>query len=281
MRSSYVSRFLIVSSLVGVACVDANDAPEDEDAPILAQAIDGGATRVDAGAASRDAAVRPGDGGASSSSDGGSSGGGGGVDMKGTWFARVTSKADITAPLVGAAPSDVIIALRLFVSEGDEGLKADVAVCSMETKSGSLALDFAKVVPFIKVTEEIPAFTATVGGKVPLPDVVFQIGQDASGAGVDMDGDGKPGATIPSVALGAVPFDAYVGMDLKIAMEATLKNAQTVAGTSTFSGTGKVLGSTIPLVSSGAVGVKQTQIPTNFEAKRYEGDVPCATLLTK
>ena len=114
---------------------------------------------------------------------------------------------------------------------------------------------------------------------VPLPDMVFHIGQSASGAAVDMDGDGKPGATIPSVALGAVPFDAYVGMDLKIALVATLKDAQTVAGSSTFSGAGKVLGSTIPLVSSGTGGVKQTQIPTNFEAKKRTGDVSCADLL--
>lgn len=207
--------------------------------------------------------------------------GGAGVDLTGTWFAKVKTKADIRVPIVGSAPSDVDLALKLFVKRADGRLVADVAICNLATTSPSLVLGFDRVEPYIKLTESIPDFTAAVGGKVPLPEVLFHIGQDAKGTAVDVDNDKQPGGTVGAIALGLVPIDAYVGLDLKITMDATLKDAETVTGTATFGGTGTVFGSNFPLLTSGFITVVQTQTPTDFVAKHYAGDLPCAELLAK
>jgi hypothetical protein len=206
---------------------------------------------------------------------------GGGVDLTGTWFAKVKTKADIRVPIVGVAPSDVDLALKLFVKREGGKLSADVAICNLATTSASLVLGFDRVEPFIKLTESIPDFEATVGGKVPLPDVVFNIGQDAAGTAVDLDGDTFPGGTVGVIALGLLPLDAYVGLKLKITMDATLADPETVTGNATFSGDGNVFGSNFPLLTSGFVTVTQTLMPTPFSAKHYAGDVACAELLAK
>ena len=204
-----------------------------------------------------------------------------GIDLTGTWFAKVKTKANITAPIVGVAASDVDLALKLFVSQADGQLKADVAICNLATNSPTLVLGFDRVEPYIKLTESVPAFEATIGGKVPLPDVTFHIGQDAAGTAVDVDNDKNPGGTVGAIALGLVPLDAYIGLDLSIKMDATLADAQTVTGTAVFAGKGTVFGSNFPLLTSGTVEVVQTLTPTAFTAKRYPGDVPCAQRLAK
>lgn len=206
---------------------------------------------------------------------------GGGVDLTGTWFAKVKTKADIRVPIVGVAPSDVDLALKLFVKREDGRLSADVAICNLATTSASLVLGFDRVEPFIKLTESIPDFEATIGGKVPLPEVVFNIGQDDAGTAVDIDNDKNPGGTVGAVALGLVPIDAYVGLKLKITMDATLADPETVTGNATFAGDGNVFGSNFPLLTSGFITVVQTLSPTPFSAKRYAGDVACAELMAK
>jgi hypothetical protein len=204
-----------------------------------------------------------------------------GIDLTGTWFAKVKTKANITAPIVGVAASDVDLALKLFVSQTDGQLKADIAICNLATNSPTLVLGFDRVEPYIKLTESVPTFEATIGGKVPLPNVTFHIGQDAAGTPVDIDSDKNPGGTVGVIALGLIPLDAYIGLDLGITMDATLADPQTVTGTATFNGKGNVFGSNFPLLTAGAVDVTQTLTPTAFTAKRFAGDVPCAELLAK
>ncbi|MET0341086.1 MAG: hypothetical protein ABW252_08785 [Polyangiales bacterium] len=286
MRLFHVSQIMLVSSLATFGCADTREAIDGEDNDVLAQMMDGGSRSTGADAASgavRDGGTTRRDAGGDDENDDGADAGstssGGGVEMAGTWFTKVDAKAEITAPLVGASVSDVKLALKLFVKQEGGKLVADVSTCDLDTKSGSLSLNFDKVEPHIKLTESIPDFEATVGGKVPLPKVKFVVGQDDSGSSVDADEDGQSGVTVSSTALGAVPFDAYVGLTLSIEMDASLKDEKTVSGTATFDSTAKIFGSGIPLVTSGNVTVKQVQGPVKFDAKHYEGDVPCAKLM--
>lgn len=204
-----------------------------------------------------------------------------GADLSGTWAARVKTAAKITAPLIGASNGPVDLGIKLFVKRGGGQLTADVQICALTTDSANLKVDYSKVLQYMKVSISEPDFAATVGGKVPLPPINVLVGIDAAGASVDTDGDGNPGATLPVVALGLLPINSYTGLNLKINLDATLKSADVIEGTSTFGGTGKIFGSNFPLLSAGELLVEQTQNPTTFSAKRVAGDVTCADAMAK
>jgi hypothetical protein len=205
----------------------------------------------------------------------------GGVDLSGTWAARVKTAAKITAPLIGASNGPVDLGIKLFVKRSGGTLTADVQLCALTTDSANLKVDYSKALQYMKVTISEPDFVATVGGKVPLPLINVLVGIDAAGAAVDTDGDTNPGTTLPVVALGLLPINSYTGLNLKINLDATLKSADLIEGTSTFGGTGKIFGSNFPLLSAGELLVEQTQNPTAFSAKRIAGDVTCADAMAK
>jgi len=204
---------------------------------------------------------------------------GGGVDLTGTWFARVKTSVKITAPLIGASTAPSELAIKLFVQRANGTLNIAAQICKLQTDSANLKIDYVKVLPYMKVAASEPDFEAAIGAKVPLPTLNFRIGIDAAGASVDVDGDKNAGGTLPIVALGLLGINSYTGLNLSIAMDATLKAADLIEGTSNFAGSGKIFGSNNPLLTAGEFVVEQMTNPTTFTSKRLAGDVSCADLL--
>jgi hypothetical protein len=201
------------------------------------------------------------------------------VDITGTWFLRVNSQADVTAPVVGTLPSPIVLAMRIYVKRQGGNLLGEVEVCELETDSQSVTIDFSGLQMYIKQTVSMADVTPVRGEQLPLPDIELQVGQDASGNAVDVDGDGNPGGTVTVTALGLTTFDAWVRMGLKVSISAALEDTETMRGSVRYRASGRVIGTTSPLVTGGLIAVKQTQIPTAFYGQRQRGNVPCTVLL--
>ena len=202
------------------------------------------------------------------------------VDVTGTWSVSMNTTAQIAAPLIGASATNVQLRMKLRVTEEAGGLRADYQICRLSTDSSTLKVDYTPFLPFLTTSSAVPAFEARVGGSLPLPDLTFRVGQSASGAGVDQDNDRHPGATLPVTALGLLKMDAYMGMTMNVKLSAVLKDLDTVEGTATFGATGKVFGSSSPLLPSGEIRVTATEANPKFTAKRVAGDPTCAQLLS-
>ena len=161
------------------------------------------------------------------------------IDLNGTWGIAMTTSSEMTAPLIGKSASTAKLAMRLYVHEEAGQYRADVQICRLSTDSATVKIDYANVLPFMKTTVSVPPFEPALGGEVPLPDLVFRIGQDGAGAAVDVDNDGRPAITVPIVALGLLSMKAYTGFELKVGLEAKLVDAQTIQGSYAFSAVGK------------------------------------------
>jgi hypothetical protein len=205
----------------------------------------------------------------------------GGVDLTGTWGVAMTASSEMTAPLIGKSASKAALTMRFYVSKEGEQYRADVQICRLNTDSATVKIDYVNVLPQLKTSIVVPTFEPAIGGKVPFPNFVFRVGQDQAGASIDADRDGKPGATTPVVALGLLSINAYAGFELKVSLDALLKDAGTIQGGYSFGAVGKVFGSNSPLLPPGELRVTQTQPNASYTAKRFDGDIPCAELVKK
>lgn len=200
--------------------------------------------------------------------------------LVGTWGTKVTTAAEFTLPIVGAAAANIQVALRLDVREEAGKLSADVAICQLSTESPSFKVDYTKLLQYLKNEVSIPSASFAAGEKLALPDLVFTAGLDGAAKAVDTDGDTKPGVTMPATALGALAINAYVGLTMTIKLDATVKDADTIAGAGSFGVVGTIFGSNFPLLSSGVINITQ-KTPAPFTAKRFDGSLSCAELLPK
>jgi len=203
------------------------------------------------------------------------------VDLTGTWGVAMTASSEMTAPLVGKSPSTAALAMRFAVRKDGEQYRADVQICKLSTDSSTVKVDYVNVLPHLKTSLLVPAFEPTVGGTVPFPNFVFRVGQDQAGAALDADGDGRPAITVPVVALGLISINAYTGFELKVNLDAVLKDASTIQGKYSFGAVGKVFGSSSPLLPPGELLVTQTDTTATYSAKRFDGELSCAQLLQR
>lgn len=201
------------------------------------------------------------------------------VDLTGTWGVAMSASSEMTAPLIGKSASTAKLGMRFYISKDDAGYRADVQICSLSTDSATVKINYVNVLPDLKVSLKVPSFEPTIGGEVPFPKFAFRVGQNEAGAPVDSDKDGRQGATVPVVALGLLSMNSYTGFELQVALNAVLKDAQTIQGSYTFNAVGKVFGSNSPLLPPGELRVTQTDAAPTYSAKRFDGDVPCAELM--
>ena len=123
-------------------------------------------------------------------------------------------------------------------------------------------------------------FTATVGQAVPTPNIEILSGMDAMGKQIDQDNDKHPGVTLPSNIGGILAINAYVGLDIKVALKSTLTDPSTITGTTSFTTSGNVFGSNNPLLTSGTISVAPTSSNVAFTAKKIPGAVACSSVVT-
>lgn len=201
------------------------------------------------------------------------------VDLTGTWAFALTTPAEITAPLLGTTPTQAELAMRIHVTERDGMLRAQIEVCRLITDSPLVRVDYQPVLPYLTLTADLPAFTPTKGGRVPLPELVYQVGQDDGAMPIDEDGDQRPGVTLPVTAAGALKVDTYTGFILRARIEAVVAEEGTLNGTLSFSTVGQLFGSNNPLLTSGEILIRQAAAAPAFTARRFEGDVSCADVM--
>jgi len=217
---------------------------------------------------------------------GGTGGGNPGIDLTGTWISEVKTSGQLAVPLVGmtAANIDLIIALQLSKAAGK--LNGVFSICKLTTvttpNASSLTVQFTpKVISTLTTTMSENDFTAMVGQPVPVPALEILSGETAGGVSVDADADNHPGVTIPSNIGGILPINAYVGLDIKVAMKATtLTNANTITGTTSFTTDGKVFGSNNALLTMGTISVTPSSSSIAFTATKLAGAVACSDVLT-
>lgn len=204
-----------------------------------------------------------------------------GIDMTGTWGVAMSAASELTAPLIGKSPSTAALTMRFHVTKEGKEYRADVQICKLNTDSSTVKIDYVNVLPHLKASLEVPAFEPTVGGDVPFPDFVFRVGQDEAGVAIDADQDGRRAVTVPVVALGLLSMNAYTGFELKVSLDATLTDPDTIKGSYSFGAVGQVFGSNSLLLPAGALSVVQTDTTATYSAKRFAGNLSCADLLTK
>jgi len=135
------------------------------------------------------------------------------------------------------------------------------------------------VIATLSTTTTENDFTATVGGAVPVPDMTILSGMDAMGKQVDSDMDMHDGVTVPSNIGGIIMLNAYTGLTIKVSLKATLKDANTITGTTSFTTTGTVFGSDNPILSSGMINVTPDSTAIPLTSTRLMGDVACADVV--
>lgn len=203
------------------------------------------------------------------------------IDLTGTWAFAIATSAELSAPILGKSPSPAELALKIHITENDGQLRTKIEVCRLLTDSAMVRVNYGPILPRLTKTVDLPAFTPVPGSALPLPDLVFQVGQDDAGRPVDDDGDRHPGVTLPVNALGMIDLDAYTGFVLRAGLTASLTDEGTLKGALSFSAVGQVFGSSNPLLTSGELRVTQTTAAPEFTAKHFAGDVPCEQVISQ
>lgn len=205
----------------------------------------------------------------------------GAIDLTGTWAFAITTSAELSAPILGTSPSPAEMAMRMHITENDGQLRAQIDVCRLSTDSTVVRVNYTPILSHLTRIVDLPAFTPAVGSEVPIPEVMFQVGQDDAGNAIDDDGDQHPGITLPVNALGAIDLDAYAGFVVRSGLSLVLTDEDTLRGTLEFSAVGQMFGSSNPLLTAGELRVTPTGAAPTLTAKHFRGDVPCEQAMSQ
>jgi hypothetical protein len=258
----------------------AADAGTPDSAGIDAGVID--SSVADGGAADGSAADTGfADGGATDSATGDAGGGGPGADITGTWASELKTTGTLTVPAIGSQRADIDVVLRLYLTRSAGMVSTELDVCRLNAVvPNQLTVDFpASVLALTSAMATEPDFTATIGGPVPIPDFTILLGEDASGASVDQDHDGNPGVTVAATLLGS-QLSTYVGLTIHATLSATLQNATTLGGMTSFTSSGQVFGAT-PIQLTGPIAVSPSSPTSPLTATRIAGNVPCSQVVAQ
>ena len=175
-----------------------------------------------------------------------------GVDVSGTWFTKVSTPGKIKAAISDNVTINAWI--RQYISP--DGV-VTFSICKLSTTGGSmLANTYSQaLVNTLETTELLSAGTVyQPGDSIALPTFTINSGRDAAGSSVDAvpppfpggDGDGHPGVTIPTTAMGMIKFDVYAGLVITTSMSGVTLGADgaTMTGDTSFSSHGVVFDST-------------------------------------
>lgn len=207
------------------------------------------------------------------------------VDLSGTWIAKVQTPGVLSVPTVGNVNANLVVILRLVVTEASGTLNARFDICNMTVVTtpnpNTLTVTFTPaVLATLTTSTSENAPVVHVGDPVPLPSFTILSGITATGASVDADGDTHPGVTIPGNVGGQWPVNVYAGLNVPFSLTGTVTAANALSGTAKFNANGIVFGSDSPFLLSGNIGVTPQPPDVPFSAALLVGDVPCADVVS-
>jgi hypothetical protein len=127
-------------------------------------------------------------------------------------------------------------------------------------------------------TGSVPDYVVVPGDPIQLPNLEIRSGIDAAGDAVDDDADGNPGVTLPTVIGGFLSLEAYAGLVITTAIDATLQDENTIVGTTDFSAAGEVFSFSTPILPGGTISVVPGEVPAIL-VNRYDGELSCSEVL--
>jgi predicted nucleic acid-binding Zn ribbon protein len=206
-----------------------------------------------------------------------------GVDLSGTWVVVVNTFGGLTTPVVGTTDVDIYLVMRLFIYKDAGDLVTDVEICDMQTTTtpdpNALVVTYTpEVLATMTATGSVPDYVVVPGDPIQLPNLEIRSGIDAAGDAVDDDADGNPGVTLPTVIGGFLSLEAYAGLVITTAIDATLQDENTIVGTTDFSAAGEVFSFSTPILPGGTISVVPGEVPAIL-VNRYDGELSCSEVL--
>jgi hypothetical protein len=217
---------------------------------------------------------------------------GAGIDISGTWFTKVSTPGKIKA----AVSDNVTINawIRQYVSPTGD---VTFDICKLSTTGGTmLQTTYTQaMVNTLETTGVLAAGTVyQPGDSIALPTFVINSGRDATGNSVDAipppfpagDGDGFPGVTIPTTAMGFIHLDVYAGLVITTSMSGVTLGADgtTMSGDTSFSSHGVAFDSTnrllVPASSTIDVTTNAATIPFTATQLDTDGSTGCDVIAT-